>query len=303
MRLTYNILWVDDNRDQFQKLRYDEHLMSFLKDLYFTPSIYFVDNADEAKRLIVGNHRFDVVFSDYNISEHEKGDDFIKYVRENNVNTEILFYSAQEDVPSLQLNRISFFNIPKQKGYPELLSTMKELILLTIEKFQELTSMRGMVMAEVSDLDAMMQSLILDYFNTAERTEQFVKHIITNKENSVKSKLRRNREKTCENSCILKWREKSIQDIVVLPDFDSSLKARAMNIVLSDEKFYISYLDEIINVRNNLAHCQSEIRDGKEILCTKKGDVVFDKEKFVEIRHNIAKYNQLFELHMSHGAK
>lgn len=55
---------------------------------------------------------------------------------------------------------------------------------------------------------------------------------------------------------------------------------------------------EIINVRNNLAHCESQIVDGTEILKTRNGDVSFDNNKFRKIRENIRKYNQLFSILM-----
>lgn len=58
--------------------------------------------------------------------------------------------------------------------------------------------------------------------------------------------------------------------------------------------FYEDYVAAIITPRNELAHCRSEMRNGKEILLTRKGDKCFDVTFFKEIRKNILKYLSVF---------
>lgn len=50
-------------------------------------------------------------------------------------------------------------------------------------------------------------------------------------------------------------------------------------------------------MRNNLAHCISELKDGNEVLKLKKKDaedIVFDSDMFKSVRLNIQKYHTFF---------
>ena len=51
----------------------------------------------------------------------------------------------------------------------------------------------------------------------------------------------------------------------------------------------------MLSMRNQLAHCVSIIKDGKEILKTKNEDIEFDDAKFKSIREQIKAYNALFD--------
>ena len=51
----------------------------------------------------------------------------------------------------------------------------------------------------------------------------------------------------------------------------------------------------MLNMRNQLAHCISTIKDGKEILIVKDGELEFDGEKFKTIRGQIKSYNAVFD--------
>lgn len=295
MKLQYNVLWVDDQKEKFEKFKYDQQLKEFIESLFFSAHLTFVETIADAITSIE-SRKYDVIFSDCNIGEKEKGDAFIKMIRERNVNTEVLFYSAQEEVQALKLDRISFFNIPNRSGYHELFERMKGLILLTTEKLLDLTNLRGLVMAEVSDLDAMMHTIVKAYFTTKERMVIFHDKITKDREKSFKKMLVYRGDGDCGKRCEHKWKEFTIDDIV--DHMDASQLAHAINIIVNDEKkfHYDSYLNEIINVRNNLAHCKSEIRDGKEVLHTLKGkDVIYSADDIIAIRKNIKKYHDLFE--------
>lgn len=298
MKLQYNVLWVDDQKEKFEKFKYDQQLKEFIESLFFSAHLTFVETIADAIKSI-DSRKYDVIFSDCNIGMEEKGDAFIKMIRERNVNTEVLFYSAQEEVQALKLDRISFFNIPNRSGYHELFERMKGLILLTTEKLLDLTNLRGLVMAEVSDLDAMMLEIILSGAYEEQKNHQyFYDHLIDHCEDNIKKSLVKPSDGTCNSSCFHKWKRMPITDIVALPAFESSLKARAVGHLLGD-RFYENYFKEIIDVRNNLAHCKSEIRDGKEVLHTLKGsEVTYNADDIVKIRQNITKYRKMFEVYL-----
>lgn len=83
-----------------------------------------------------------------------------------------MFYSALEEVPKLNIDRITFFNIPKPNGNPKLLEKMKSMIDLTIEKLSDLQIIRGIVMSEVSELDILMEKIAYKYFVENKQTKE-----------------------------------------------------------------------------------------------------------------------------------
>ena len=61
------------------------------------------------------------------------------------------------------------------------------------------------------------------------------------------------------------------------------------------ENFYDTYLNEIINNRNDLAHSYSDKEGGHEILVTKKhGNRKFNENDISDIRKNIQKFTAVF---------
>ena len=307
MSLKYSVLWVDDKIDDFIDLGYHQRIHDYLNELFFIPTIATCETAQEAKDLVVTN-KYDLILSDYNI-DAEKGDDFIQFVRANNINTEILFYTAQNGIPKLDIDRISFLNINSStaEGYSNLFDKTTKLIDLSIEKLHELTTIRGLVTSETSVLDKTMEDIIDTYFvvnESAERTELF-NQVIDGIERSTKDSLKKS--DVCDKKCTLKLREKTISEIIHSTFFESSRKARSINKIIEKEgivigdgtvaNFYEDYLDKIINTRNNLAHSSSEIREGKEVLITKKpgGEIFFDTVKFSGIRKNILFYQGILD--------
>lgn len=300
MRIKYRILWVDDRKEEFERLSYDKRIVEYVQDLFFEPYLTFCETIEDAKDAINQND-FDIIFSDYNIDDkaEEQGDSFISYIRSRNVNTEVLFYSAMQELPTVRLNRVVFFSLAGlQDGYRHLMEQMKNLIDLTIRKLHDLTALRGIVMAEVSELDDKMKDVIRKYYvqnQSATLDKTFHDHITKKLEDKLKQALNE-----CENGkkCIHIWRNMQIQDII--PKMESSQLAKAINCITpsgyvpSKANFYEDYLAEIIKNRNILAHCFSKTIEGKEYLITWEGDKTFSDEDIKVIRKNIMKYSNLF---------
>lgn len=300
MRIKYRILWVDDRKEEFERLSYDKRIVEYVQDLFFEPYLTFCETIEDAKDAINKND-FDIIFSDYNINDNaeEQGDSFISYIRSRNVNTEVLFYSAMQELPTIRLNRVVFFSLAGlHDGYRDLLEQMKSLIDLTVRKLHDLTALRGIVMAEVSELDDKMKDIIRKYYvqdQSDELEKIFHDHITKKLEDKLKSAL-----KECVNNkkCVHIWKSMQIQDII--PEMESSQLAKAINYIIpagyvpSRANFFEDYLADIILNRNILAHCFSKTIDGKEYLITRAGDKTFSDEDIMGIRKNIMKYSKLF---------
>ena len=299
MSLKYKVLWVDDNKDEFSKE--EKALNSFIEELFFEPKIDFCEDIATAKKFI-DTEKYDVIFSDYNIDE-EKGDDFISFIRGKSVNTEVLFYSGQNQLPEGRLDRVTFFFETGSHREERLLKKMKELILLTVAKLDDLTQLRGLVMAEVSELDDIMKNLVAEYCTKSSEAEIELRNYIVEKiEERAKATLDVS-QVNCEKKCFHEWKNKSVQEVVFEQNFDSYTTARALNYIMEKykeklgiDKFLSNYTTEIIQNRNELAHCKAVQRDdGSEVLATKKGEKEFTPAMINDIRKNIIKYHKLFE--------
>lgn len=313
MRIKYKILWVDDRKEEFERLSYDKRIVEYVKSLFFEPHLTFCDTVEEAEDIISHNH-FDVIFSDYNIndgSSGEQGDGFISYIRSRNVNTEVLFYSAMKELPTLKLNRIVFFSLAGlQDGYRKLLEQMEGLIYLTTEKLHDLTALRGLVMAETSELDKKMEEICLSFFvqNKTNKSDAIFEEILVGLETDYLNNLKKSNN--CDKKCTHKIRNKSsIGDIIINRAFDSSRKARTIKKIVEETSFPLqshginndfhnAYVEDIIRTRNLLAHSYSRINDeGTEVLVSKKDgqEIIFDENKIKEIRQRIMLYEKMLD--------
>ncbi len=312
MRIKYNILWVDDRKDEFKQLSYDKRIIDYVSSLFFEPHLFFCETIEEAKERIRQNH-FDVIFSDYNIDANsgEQGDAFISYIRSRNVNTEVLFYSAMQELPTERLNRVVFFSLAGlQNGYRKLMEQMEGLIDLTTEKLNDLTALRGLVMSETSELDKKMEDICLCYFveKKSDKSDAAFEGVLKGLESDYLNNLKKS--ENCDKKCTHKIRNKSVKDIVTGLAFDSARKARAIKRIIEEtqfpidkhgfsEDFFESYLHDIIDVRNQLAHSYSKINeDGVEVLVSKKDgqDIFFDGGKIKEIRQRILRYEKMLDV-------
>lgn len=294
MDLKYKILWFDNDAEWVKSIEgFVKEIVEELGFLYEC-RLYITGASIDSIQL----DNYDIILMDLNLDDDTSGDgdQLINKIRSLDVYTDVLFYSAdglakiKEKAQALGLEGV-YFSGRSQSSF---ISKLRKVINTTIKKVQDLNNLRGLVMAEVSELDAVMDRIILSYFNMEERMALFHKHITANREKTLRDSL------NCANKCQLIWRDKDIQEIV--PRLDSSQKARAIKIIIeqsrpdlySEGNFYEEYNATIITPRNELAHCKSEIREGKEMLLTRNGDKCFDETFFKEIRKNILKYSGIF---------
>lgn len=294
MDLKYKILWFDNDAEWVKSI--EGFVKEIVEELGFLYECKLYKTGASIDSIQLDN--YDIILMDLNLDDDTSGDgdQLINKIRSLDVYTDVLFYSAdglakiKEKAQALGLEGV-YFSGRSQSSF---ISKLRKVINTTIKKVQDLNNLRGLVMAEVSELDAVMDRIILSYFNTEERMALFHKHITANREKTLRDSL------NCANKCQLIWRDKDIQEIV--PRLDSSQKARAIKIIIeqsrpdlySEGNFYEDYMATIITPRNELAHCKSEIREGKEMLLTRNGDKCFDETFFKEIRKNILKYSSIF---------
>jgi len=302
MKLKYKVLWIED---QMKSIRGKYRIINkYIEDKGFDSDIEHIDSYDKFENEIGydGLKDYDLLLVDLNLDETEEdendGNKIIANIRGKNIYTEIVFYSSQyEDLQNrLQEHFIEGIFTAERK----LLETKaKNIIDVTLHKVQDINNLRGLIMAEVAELDILKEEII----NKAAQKidgKSLEKYVLKKIKASGKS---------CTNQA-----ESHLSDIdnVLFESLfgkigfvDSNKKAMVIGEALKKlgitepvckDTFTQPYIDTILTKRNKFAHIkESDINDGNGNSCKHIADIPFTEEKCIEIRKEIKKYKKVLE--------
>ncbi len=303
--LKYRILWVDDNIETFIDLAVDEEFEIFLRNYGFDPEIIKFETAESALGHITADSKFDLILSDLNLTGGEQGDSLIRKIRDGEIFTEIFFYSAQPEFESvakeLYRDRVSFLSLVGDEGNRLFKERVKHLISLTISKLQELDNMRGLVMAETSELDVLIEDILIEIMsNENDQTEALRTYMVMKiKENNDQRLELLEKIEGLSHNQLIKHR--------IL--FDASKKSRTLNEYIKKsglikgnplfKNFHQNYEKDVLQTRNDMAHAKSDVIDGIEYLVLSRKDgeqpIKINQEKCIEIRTNLRRYSEILQ--------
>jgi len=302
MKLDYKILWLDDKIESVVLTDYEDdivELKTYVKSLGFNETIDFVRTEEQLFDKLSEVGEYDLIMTDYHLDETKSlkrnGDDIIKTIREKDIYTEIMFYSAQGEVKDTdRLDRITFFESYKVLGddhYEKIFRKAKELIELTVRKFQNIVAMRGMIMHETSEIDSEMLEIVTDFIRATNSPE--VKNRIYDELIGFHSRKLDDSQKFRKNDRI----DKILKDPLLI---SSSQRANAIEEIIKlvgIDNFIDNLRIDIIKVRNDFAHAVY-IKDkdtGREYFVDKQDGTDFNEEVCKNIRINIIKHKNNLE--------
>lgn len=288
MKLTYKIIWVEDKIDTRPFLSLIENVKQYLENEFFNVQIDTAEDFEEFRAKYVESEVYDLIITDLNLNESH-GNEVIDFIRdEKHILTEIFFYSANSELSTTKLvnsSRITFYQLDGQDYHKELQSSLIEVINLTIAKFQNIISMRGMIMQETSSLDLKMDEIVnrqLANPSLSENITPLLNMIFDSIYNNAREKYN-------------KAERRKVKEILgdnVL--FNASQKVFALGEILkimNEENFAPSYNEDVIKIRNQFAHAElKRNEDGKEFFMVRGTEVYFDKELCKRIRRNLNVY-------------
>lgn len=287
MKINFRVIWVDDKIENAPFKRLIGRMNNFLTEQFFEVKIEIAEDFEEFKVLYDPQNEYDLIITDLNLND-SKGSDIINYIRrDNNLLTEVFFYSANSEVTNIDLfnsSRISFFRLDDHNLYNSLQSKLEEVISLIIAKFQHIVSMRGMIMHETSILDEQTFDLVSKYVtsNDDEIRENLYNELISFFERKFQLSSKCKKNNNINNV---------INDPLLLT---SAQRANVLSTVIEKkgfENFIDDFKKEIINVRNQFAHVVLEKdENGRDCFKNKKEDVIFNSDYCKEIRKNIIKH-------------
>lgn len=284
MKIDYKVIWIDDKFEEeenpFTDIR--DYLVEYLKDEhFFQVDIKTFENVDAFKKAVLKDE-FDLIITDYHLNDGKLGSEVIDFIRrENNIATEIFFYSAKQDLDVnnklINNNRVTFYPLAGN-SYRDLRSEIKNLIDLTMRKFNHIIAMRGMIMHETSNLDEKSLEIVNEYFE--KKSDVDISNVLFDEIISFHREKLGKAEKYKRNSRL----DKILKDPLI---FSADKRANTLSNIIDKEglvNFIADYKKEILLVRNQFAH--AILDEEKQVFRTKGGEE-FNEDLCKKIRKDI----------------
>ena len=290
MKEAFKVLWFDDNREYLDSLDFGP-LESAIRSWGFVPEIH---KESEAAQFMSHSPFADIelIVVDYDLGEQvPHGEAFIKKIRENSVLTEVVFYTAHEAKDlwtAICANELEGVFVANRR---EVISKVIKVSRQTIETILDLNNIRGIVMAQVGDLDLLIESAVVMAWDSLSKQEQ--QDITTRfREKSLKD-IDSTRQRIDEFSD-----KTTIAEILEACDsqkrWENFIRVRKIVQELKSQAFG-DYPTEVLFKRNCLAHGQATEDQGVQIFTFRGKQYRFDEEEGVKLRQTILQYKGQFQ--------
>jgi hypothetical protein len=287
MKLTFSILWFDDTSDFFDSLesKIDELKTEVLAWGFF-PDIKLVTTPEE----FIGYRpyeKFDLIVVDRNLQQYGEGEDFIADLRNHTIYTEVIFYTAGSAGDLWDAIREKKLEGVFVSNRNLILSKISKVGRQSIRKILDLENMRGIVMAEVGELDQLLGDILTVGIGSLQdelRNTVFESfHKEAEKQNQEFGARLTTFIKTPELGQMLDMCDsnKRWENFNRLWKYHDKLKSMAK---LGNYKF------EVLDIRNILAHGKPENRDDGYLFTYRGKEYIYNEESSNELRKTLLKY-------------
>ena len=271
MRYDLRVLWVEDTPTFYKETK--EILEMFAEDNGISLRFDYIENTndffDKMKNDVQGFKLYDIFFVDYSLSHGIVGSELIKKLRDEKVDSDILFYSSENEADirdEVKENLGSFEGvyIANRTNFEE---KSNYLINKNARRLTTLSNIRGFLMDQTSENDYTIKSYILRNFSKLSLPQQ--KEITEILLDFIKKKVQNFDTKA--NDEIIKLETKGISNInqtMKMMDelFPIKLKYEVFEKMVDflaetefEEVTVQQYIDEIIKARNTLAHKKLDV--------------------------------------------
>lgn len=288
MRITFSILWFDDSDKYFDSLDLDP-LKAKIRQWGFEPDINLIttpEKFNDSKALA----SYNLIVLDRNLESYPVGEEFISDIRGHAIYTEVIFYTAG--------NVSDLWNAIYEKKLEgvfvssriEILTKIERVGYQSIQKTLDLENMRGIVIAEVGNLDLLFSKIIRIGMNSLEREKQ--KKIFDGFYQSASEQNTDNNRKLTEFNNLENDKIDRMLDLCdsnkLWQNFRRLIKCHE---ILRQESEIKDYDTEILKRRNALAHgIPKQGEDGSYIFYHKKEEYRFDYQVGLDLRLKILEY-------------
>jgi hypothetical protein len=290
MNLNFSILWFDDSETYFDSLDL-EPLQNAIMSWGFSPNIKTVTNPEDFNSYSPFKP-FDLIVIDENLEEYPNGDVFISDIRNHSIYTEIVFYSASSVEELWDAIHAKYLEGVYVTNRNDLIPKIIRVGLQSVRKVLDLENMRGIVMAEVGELDHLLEEIIavgVGGLDEPERVQIFTRFY----------------EGACKQSQTQMARLEAFNakpEISKMLDLcDSDKRWQNLNRIwkhhakLQGRDRIGDYQSEILQPRNFLAHGKPELQqDGSYVFHYFDKNYPFNDQVSTDLRKTILKYKGEF---------
>ncbi|MCC6602796.1 MAG: hypothetical protein IT327_06280 [Anaerolineae bacterium] len=289
MRLVFSVLWFDDDEEYFDSLDL-EPLEKKILSWGFWPKIEKVTTPEDFSYRSPFKS-YDLIVVDRNLEGYEDGQEFIANIRGNAIYTEIIFYTAGNTSDLWEAIRTNELEGIFVSSRINVLSKIEAVGRQSVRKILDLENLRGIVMAEVGELDILLDEIIvlgMESLSEEERSsifQRFHENAVSQSEGYAQAL----------NAFIEK---PNVDGMLALCDSDkrwqSFNRLRKVHTKLNG----ISpgdYVQDILRPRNFLAHGKPEPHQNGGYLFSYRGkEYHFDDEVSQGLRQTILRYQKTF---------
>ena len=271
MNIEYQILWVDDSPDWVASI--EDSIRSHLEGKGYDPKIELkqsVDTVDTSKLTHV-----DLIIIDYQLPG-ANGDKLINRIRDKEYLTEIVFYS--EGTVALPGHVNGVYVSPRN----EVDEFIKKVIDETIKKAQDITLIRGFIIAEAIDVENILEECMAKVFG--DKRELFSEKVI-----NVKPPVYDAYKKCGFVKEIVSDLKKRVKD-----SGEGSKQFKQLKDIENIEKTMKKLTSEVFDPRNILAHSRRKVNDDGsttlEGINKETKNILFSQNWLSSVRKNISKH-------------
>lgn len=295
MKLTYSVLWFDDDEEYLESLD-QELIQEKFSSWGFNCSINLVSDSEQFLKEAPYKD-YDIILVDYSLDAIDgHGQDFIKEIRDLHVLTEVIFYSSHSgDLlwDAVRKEKLEGIYVASRQNQGQIDKLFK-VAYQSIQKVLDLENVRGIVMAEVGSNDELLSKIA---------TKAFVQ-LPEKKQSSLMTKYVGYIEQQCTTSiqkANLTIEETSFEKLLML--LDSAKKWNICQSLAKDKDIDWLNFDEIGNYqhdvlskRNFLAHgIPEKLADGSLKFSFYNKDFIFSDEESLNLRISLKVYGEYFE--------
>ena len=300
MNTLFKILWFED--EVFWYNMESLRINAILQEHYLTPQIVRKNGDDFDIAELTGND-YDLILMDYKLAEGTTGDTIVSAIRKNNILTDILFYSSEEQnmlaAISKDMPPIDGVYLTK-RDYTIFTEKVRNLISKIVKRSEDLVNLRGFVMDGSSDFEVRIQEILNIVWHKFDESEKDVleravqKTIKRNENRDQKTKQKVLAENPTFPAAVNSIHFFSHSDRLYLLEKVIKILLENYNLTAEEEfsSFKSNYEEEISHYRNALGHRKST---DDVIELTKGNFIPIDEELHQKMRKNLTRYNHLIE--------
>lgn len=300
MNTLFKILWFEDEVFWYNMERL--RINAILQEHYLTPQIVRKNGDDFDIAELTGND-YDLILMDYKLAEGTTGDTIVSAIRKNNILTDILFYSSEEQnmlaAISKEMPPIDGVYLTK-RDYTIFTEKVRNLISKIVKRSEDLVNLRGFVMDGSSDFEVRIREILNIVWHKFDESEKDVlekavqKTIKRNENRDQKTKQKVLAENPTFPAAVNSIHFFSHSDRLYLLEKVIKILLENYNLTAEEEfsSFKSNYEEEISHYRNALGHRKST---DDVIELTKGNFIPIDEELHQKMRKNLTRYNHLIE--------